>query len=88
MTSFLPRIPTPPARLALLAMTAFVVLTLSTSLAAEHQPPVSDTPRLCGKTPVEIYREAAPSVVQIFAFGINHNTASVDVREKVAANAD
>ena len=48
-------------------------------------PVIGDRSARCGKTPVEIFREVAPSVVQIFAFGINPYTIIGRVESKTGS---
>lgn len=52
-------------------LAALAALFLSASVVAREVPHIAEGPTICGKTPVEIYRESAPGVVQVFAFGIN-----------------
>lgn len=58
-------------RLTSLALAVLAALTLAAPVAAQQVPVIGDKSARCSKTPVEIYREVAPSVVQIFSFGIN-----------------
>ncbi|KPK31871.1 MAG: hypothetical protein AMJ66_07660 [Betaproteobacteria bacterium SG8_40] len=57
--------------LALFALAAFAMMTLSSPAVAQEVPVIGDKRARCSRTPAEIYREAAPSIVQIFSFGIN-----------------
>ena len=54
-----------------LAMTVLAALMLATSVSAQQVPVTGNATAECGKTPAEIYRDVAPSVVQVFSFGIN-----------------
>lgn len=58
-------------RKSFLALPVLAVLTLATPVAAQQLPLTGDKSASCAKTPVEIYRQVAPSVVQVFSFGIN-----------------
>jgi S1-C subfamily serine protease len=58
-------------RLTSLTLAVLAALMLAAPVAAQQVPVIGDESASCGKTPVEIYREVAPSVVQIFTFGIN-----------------
>jgi S1-C subfamily serine protease len=58
-------------RLTSLTLAVLAALMLPTAVPAQQVPVIGDESASCGKTPVEIYREVAPSVVQIFTFGIN-----------------
>ena len=58
-------------RMSFLGLAVLAALTLATPVAAQQVPVVGDESASCSRTPVEIYREAAPSVLQIFSFGIN-----------------
>jgi S1-C subfamily serine protease len=60
-----------PTRLTFLALAALAALTLAIPASAQHVPVIGDESARCAKTAVEIYREAAPSIVQVFSFGIN-----------------
>jgi S1-C subfamily serine protease len=54
-----------------LVLTMIALMTLSTRIVAQEVPVIGDELAQCAKTPAEIYRDAAPSIVQIFSFGIN-----------------
>lgn len=58
-------------RMSFPALAVLAALTLATPVVAQQVPVTGDRSASCSKTPVEIYREVAPSVVQIFSFGIN-----------------
>jgi S1-C subfamily serine protease len=58
-------------RLTSLTLAVLAALMLPTAVPAQQVPVIGDESASCGKTPVEIYREVAPSVVQIFTFAIN-----------------
>ena len=58
-------------RLTFFALGVLAALTLPPTASAQHVPVIGDASAPCAKTAVEIYREVAPSVVQIFSFGIN-----------------
>lgn len=60
-----------PKRLIFPVMVTAVVLALSAPVSAQQVPMIGSRSASCGKTPVEIYRDVSPSVVQIFSFGIN-----------------
>lgn len=71
MFRFLGRTKARTRRSALFAFTVVSALTLATPAAAQQVPLIGNQSASCGKTPVEIYRDVSPSVVQIFSFGIN-----------------
>ncbi len=71
MFRFLARTMARPARLAFLALAAVAALALTTPAVAQQVPMIGNQSASCGKTPVEIYRDVSPSVVQVFSFGIN-----------------
>ena len=59
------------ARLGFFTFVALAVLTFASAATAEEVPVIGDKAAKCGKASVEIYREVAPSIVQIFSFGID-----------------
>ncbi len=59
------------SRLKLFALTATLLMTLVSGVMAREVPATGDKSAPCSKTPAEIYRDAAPSIVQVFSFGIN-----------------
>lgn len=72
MSSFSPAFANNAVRLILLALAALAAAALSAPAVAEQQVPlIGDKAAKCGKPPVEIYRDVAPSVVQVFSFGID-----------------
>jgi serine protease Do len=71
MNSFLPDTPIQTARLIVLALATLAALTLSVPIGAQQVPIIGSNSAQCGKTPVEIYREVAPSIVQVFSIGID-----------------
>ena len=71
MFRFLDRMKVRTKRSALFALYVVSALTLATPAAAQQVLLIGDQSAGCGKTPVEIYRDVSPSVVQIFSFGIN-----------------
>jgi putative serine protease PepD len=58
-------------RLAHLAFTVLVAVMLAGPVSAQQVPATGNESARCGKTPVEIYRDVSPSIVQVFSFGIN-----------------
>jgi len=58
-------------RLTLLTLAVLAGLLLVAPVSAQQVPLIGDDSASCRKTPVEIFREIGPSVVQIFSFGIN-----------------
>ena len=71
-------------RLTSLALALLAALALVTPAAAEVRV-IGDRSARCGKTPVEIFRVVAPSVVQIFSFGINPYTIIGRVESKTGS---
>jgi len=67
------------------ALAVLAALMMAAPLAAQQVPATSNGPTSCGKTPVEIYREVAPSVVQVFSFGINPFRATNRVESKTGS---
>jgi putative serine protease PepD len=67
------------------ALAVLAALMMAAPLAAQQVPATSNGPTSCGKTPVEIYREVAPSVVQVFSFGINPFRATDRVESKIGS---
>ena len=59
------------ARLVCSAFIALAVLAFASVASAEEVPLIGNASAKCGKAPAEIYREVAPSIVQIFSFGID-----------------
>ena len=72
-------------RLTSFALAALAALMMAAPLAAQQVPATSNGPTSCGKTPVEIYREVAPSVMQVFSFGINPFRAANRVESKTGS---
>ena len=67
------------------ALAVLAALMMAAPLAAQQVPATSNGPTSCGKTPVEIYREVAPSVMQVFSFGINPFRATNRVESKTGS---
>jgi putative serine protease PepD len=68
------------------ALAVLAALMMAAPLAAQQVPATSNGPTSCGKTPVEIYREVAPSVMQVFSFGINPFRATNRVESKTGSS--
>ena len=71
MDFFSPDIPRIKIRLIYLFLATLAALTLSASAVADEVPLIGDKSAKCGKAPDVIYREVAPSIVQVFSFGID-----------------
>ena len=53
------------------ALTVITFIVLPTCALAQEFPFTGDAQADCAMTPAEVYRQTAPSIVQIFSFGIN-----------------
>ena len=58
-------------RLKFIALTVIALTALATPAMAQEVPAIGDKWARCAKTPAEVFRQVAPSVVQVFSFGIN-----------------
>ncbi len=71
MTTRSLRMPTQTARLIVLVLTVLVSCLVLIPARAEQLPIIGSKSATCGKTPVEVYRQVEPGVVQVFSFGID-----------------
>ena len=71
MTPHSLRMPTQSARFIFLILTVLVPCLVLSPAHAEQVPFIGSKSATCDKTPVEVYRQVAPGVVQVFSFGID-----------------